>query len=134
VSTPKHSVSVPEDMLVIYYADLSPDPSIRLQAVAAIGELLHSTGSIDLSKLVPSSECEQTLLAWLAEEDSGQFWQIDGRRITEKRPCERHILVGTKLLLQDLAGLEQEPRWQDLENVDLVWQAADRFLKQADHS
>jgi hypothetical protein len=124
---------LPDDVLVIHYADLSTEPLVRLETIAAIGQLLTSTEeSQQISDLVSASAPEQALICWLAQENPSQFWEMDERQIITKRACEKHVLVGTKHLLQDLAGREKVPQYPDLKDLDLMWQAVHQYLEQTD--
>lgn len=133
MSTAKGSPPLPEDVLVIRYADLSLDPLTRLQTAAAIGKLLDGE-SQRLSELSSSPTSAHALQAWLENEQTKRFWRLDGGTIVVEAPCEKHLLVGTALLLQDLGNLgdlAHAPSFPELGEIELVWQAAKRLTEQS---
>jgi hypothetical protein len=133
VNANRHTRNLPDDVLVIHYADLSTKPLVRLETIAAIGQLLVSTQeSQQISDLVSDSASEQALIRWLAQENPSRFWERDERKVITKRACEKHVLVGTKRLLQDLTELEKEPQYPNLKDLDLMWQAVHQYLEQTD--
>lgn len=134
MNTGKRSSPLPDDVLVIPYARLSPDPLTRLQTAAAIGRLLNvDGGSQPLAELSPSSASTRAIREWLAGEEAVHFWRVDGDLVTVERPCEKHVLVGTSLLLQDLSAVTNTTLPPRLEEIDLVWRAAGRLLER-DHT
>lgn len=131
MNTAKNSSPLPEDVLVIHYTNLSSDPLTRLQTAAAIGKLLDATDEPQrLSELSPSPASTQALRAWLDNKPASHFWEMDGGLVVAEQPCEKHVLVGTNLLLQDLGALSPAPRSPRLAELDLVWQAASRLIEQ----
>ncbi len=131
MSTAKSDSRLPKDVLVIHYADLSPDPLTRLQTAGAIGKLLDAADEPQqLSDLSPSSTSLHALQAWLNEEPASCFWKMDNDLVEVTTPCEKHILVGTNLLLHDLNTVTHIPRLPRLEGIDVVWQAAHRLVEQ----
>lgn len=131
MSTAKSSSFLPDDVLIIHYADLSSDPLTRLQTAAAIGKLLGTDDeSRPLSELAQSTASAEALRAWLNDNQANHFLKIEDGLIIHHRLCEKHILVGTSLLLRDLSSLEQSPRLPRLTDLDLVWHAASRLAEQ----
>jgi hypothetical protein len=131
VNTAKSDSRLPEDVLVIHYADLSPDPLTRLQTARAIGKLLDAADEPQqLSDLSHSSISRQVLKAWLNQEPASRFWKTEGDTVEVTTPRETYILVGTNLLLQDLNTVTHIPRLPRLEEIDVVWQAAHRLVEQ----
>ncbi len=124
-STATNSPVFPDDVLIIHYADLSLDPLIRLEVIAAIGRLLDTSSQSQLvTSLVSLPASAQALRSWLSDDQPGRFWRVEGDVIVPHHPCEKHVLVGTLQLLRDLnifANMLHVPRLSDL---DLVWQAA----------
>ena len=121
----------PDDVLVIRYKDLSPDPLVRLDVVAAIGRLLDTSSNSQLpSDLVSSPASAQALYAWLDREEARHFWRVDGKTVVVHRICEKHVLVGTRYLLQDLNTRTTMPHSPQLAELDLVWRAAARLGEQ----
>jgi hypothetical protein len=130
---------LPEDVLVIHYAALAPDaaPVVRLQVLAAIGRLLAvSERSVDvphpyaLDALLADEQARAALRTWLAGEEARRFWQVESDQVTSRRPCDRHILVGTRQMMSDLASLAFEPGRLQLADLDRLWQAAAMFAEQ----
>jgi hypothetical protein len=118
-------------VLVIRYAELSPDPLTRLQTVAAIGKLLDAAKEPQrLSELSPSPASTHALQTWLDDKQVDCFWNVKDGLVVANRPCGKHVLVGTKLLLQDLSTVIYMPRLPRVEEIDLVWQAAGRLIEQ----
>jgi hypothetical protein len=79
-------VELPEDVLVIHYADLAPDypPTIRLQTLSGIGGLLAATEQAQrdqpyaLDDLVEDEQARHALQAWLIKgEEASKFWQLE---------------------------------------------------------
>ena len=130
-NTATNNSSVLDDVLIIRYADLSPDPLIRLEVVTAIGRLLDAPGqSLPLTSLASSPASAQALRVWLSGDEASRFWRVEGDVIVTHHPCERHVLVGTRHLLRDLNTLTSTPRPPRLTDLDLVWQAAARLIEQ----
>ncbi|RLC66060.1 MAG: hypothetical protein DRI48_05570 [Chloroflexi bacterium] len=126
-------VDLPEDVLLIHYAALAPDASAptRLRVLAAVGRLF-SQGKIDCS-LQDLCQAEQVLLnlrQWLEGEEGSRFWQLEGTRIISRAPCEKHILIGTQQLLDDLLTLTAQTDRHRLPDLDTLWQAASAFVSQ----
>ena len=130
-NTSTNDSSFLDGVLIIRYADLSPDPLIRLEVVAAIGRLLDAPGqSQPLSSLVSSPTSAQALLIWLSSDEASRFWSVKDDVIISHRRCEKHVLVGTRHLLRDLNTLASTPRPPRLTDLDTVWQAAAHLIEQ----
>jgi len=130
-NTSTNDSSFLDGVLIIRYADLSPDPLIRLEVVAAIGRLLDAPGqSQPLSSLVSSPTSAQALLIWLSSDEASRFWSVKDDVIISHRRCEKHVLVGTRHLLRDLNTLASTPRPPRLTDLDTAWQAAAHLIEQ----
>jgi hypothetical protein len=130
---------LPENVLVIHYAALAPGaaPLVRLQVLAAIGRLLAmSEHGMDvphpyaLDALLTDEQARTALRAWLAGEEARRFWQVESDQVTSRRPCDKHVLVGTRQMMGDLASLAFEPGRPQLADLDRLWQAAAMFAEQ----
>jgi hypothetical protein len=125
--------NLPADVLVIHYPALAQDasPHIRLSVLAAIARLFNQGEAV--SSLRDLCQEEQVLLSlrqWLAGDEGSRFWQIEGDRVIPRRVCEKHILVGTRQLLNDLSLLATPADQSRLADLDTLWQAADDLVHQ----
>lgn len=121
-----------EDTLLIHYQDLASSPLTRLEVLTAIGQLLESPGEEHaLGDLVNSPGAVQALRAWLIQEKPARFWNVEDNNIRLSNPCEKHILIGTRQLFQDLSMLEHVFSMPHLSDIDLLWQAAAKFVRSA---
>jgi hypothetical protein len=121
-----------EDVLLIHYAALAPDATAhrRLRVLAAIGRLLNRGGeSCFLQELCLEGDILRAIERWLEGEEGSRFWQLEEARIISLRPCEKHILVGTRQLLDDLSTVLAQPDRPGLADLDLLWQAANTFFE-----
>ncbi len=124
--------NLPADILVIHYPALAQDasPHIRLSVLAAIARLFNQGEAV--SSLRDLCQEEQALLGlkqWLTGEEGGRFWQLEGDRVIPRRVCEKHILVGTRQLLDDLSALVIPPDRFHLADLDAFWKAADELVR-----
>lgn len=120
----------PNNVLIIRYAYLASDPVARLEVAAAIGRLLEGADqALSLAELVSTSASGQALRTWLNGDEARHFWRLDNGAIVPHRPCEKHILIGTRHLLHDLNILMNRPRPPRLADLNLVWQAASRLVE-----
>jgi hypothetical protein len=125
------NLPLPDNTLIIHYASLASDPSLRLEVAAAIGRLLEGADqSYSLAGLASSPASIGALHTWLISEEAGRFWSVAGDVISILQPCEKHVLVGTRHLFHDLATLSALPLPR-LSDLDLVWQAAAQLVEQA---
>ena len=121
----------PSDVLIIRYTGLSSSPSVRLELLAAIGQLLGGSKAT-LSELALESKVADELRVWLASDEASRFWLLEGDRVIARLPCRKHVLVGTRQLLQDLHTYIRRPRQYGLDDLNLVWQAAARIASALD--
>lgn len=123
-----NNLSVPDDVLVIHYLDLSSDPAARLELCRVIGQLLESSGgALSLRDLGISPVIQDAFQAWLTRSEVQRFWRIEGQFITANEPCTRHLLVGTRFLLADLNQVKREQP-PNLKQLDVLWQAVAQLL------
>ena len=126
-------MDLPEDVLVIHYPALAPDslPNVRLQVLAAIGRLfaIQDHGP-PVDELVTGEQARSALQKWLASEEARRFWQLVDGRIVSRQICEKHVLVGTRHLMDDLSVLSSASPRLGLADLDLLWQAANVFVEQ----
>jgi hypothetical protein len=118
---------LPEDILIISYPELALEAERRLHLLALIGVLLHaSRGFYDASSLALSEQDWQVLCSWLQQQKSAPFWQLISQRLQIIQPCEKHILVGTSLLLNDLS----QCRLQSVAHttIDDIWHIARQMM------
>jgi hypothetical protein len=122
---------LPDDVLVIHYGDLgSSFPSlVRLQVLAAVGRLLAAQDQDHtIGDLAEDPQVRQALRQWLLGEQARRFWQCVDDQVVSLQMCERHILVGTRHLMDDLAVLVPESPLPKLSDLDMLWQATDIFV------
>jgi hypothetical protein len=124
--------NLPDDVLLIHYPALATNvtPAVRLHVLAAIGRLLNQ-GVVNCS-IRNLSQKEEILLhleLWLQAEEASKFWQFKDERVVSVKLCEKHVLVGTQQLLQDLSSWMAYPD-RSLREIDSLWQAATIFVKQ----
>jgi hypothetical protein len=101
---------LPEDILIISYPELAQEAERRLHLLALIGVLLHaSPGLYDARSLALAEQDWQALCSWLQQQKDHSFWQLISHRLQIIQPCEKHILVGTSLLLDDLRQYWLQP-------------------------
>lgn len=124
--------TLPQDVLIIHYADLAPGApqNVRLCVLAAIGRLLDGISNCTLNDLTGDRRVRSALRMWLVGEYAARFWRLDGDVISPLQVCNKHILVGTKHLLSDLAAEMHKPSGPKLADLDVLWQAANHFLDQ----
>ncbi len=127
------TIDLPEDVLVIHYAALAPGspPLVRLQILAAIGCLLAAQDqSYIVDGLVRDKQARANLQKWLESENATKFWKSVDGQVVPLQACEKHILVGTRHLLDDLSVLTSQPPQPRLADLDTLWQAAGVFVDQ----
>jgi len=127
------TAELPEDVLVIYYTALAPGspPLVRLQVLAAIGCLLANQDQTHSAHaLVGSEQTRAALQKWIESEEASKFWQSVGGQITPLRACQKHILVGTRHLLDDLSTIVFDSPRPQLPDLDTLWWAAGVFVDQ----
>jgi hypothetical protein len=127
------TVNLPEDVLVIHYDALAPGspPLARLQVLAAIGCLLAAQDqSHNVNDLLTDVQARLALQSWLTREEASRFWQSVEDQIVSVRACEKHVLVGTRHLMDDLAALMSQPHRPRLADLDALWRAASVFTDQ----
>jgi len=127
------TADLPEDVLVIHYTALAPGPLplIRLRVLAAIGRLLAAPGfSRSMDDLLVDTQVRPALQKWLESEEASRFWQSADGQIVSVRACEKHVLVGTRHLLDDLSALTSQPSRPRLADLHALWQAASVFVNQ----
>ncbi len=119
---------LPEDILIISYPELAQKAERRLHLLALIGVLLRaSPGLYDAPSLAVSELDWQALCSWLQQQKNSPFWRLISRRLQIIRPCERHILVGTSLLLDDLSRCRLQPVAHT--TIDDIWYIARQFIQ-----
>ena len=128
------ATDLPEDVLVIHYTALAPGslPLVRLQVLATIGRLLAAQDqSHAVDNLVRDEQTRAALQKWLESKEASRFWQFADGQVVPLQTCEKHVLVGTRHLLDDLSVLTspQPPRPQ-LTDLDALWRAASAFVDQ----
>lgn len=124
---------LPEDVLVIHYTALAPGspPLVRLRVLAAIGCLMTDRDRVrTVDDLLTDVQSRRALQRWLVGEEASKFWTFEDGLIASQRACEKHILVGTMHLLDDLAILKHQPSQPQLADLDVLWRAADVFVDQ----
>ena len=127
------TADLPEDVLVIHYTALAPGspPLVRLQVLAAVGCLMTDRYHVyTVNDLLTDTQARLALQRWLMDEEASRFWAFEDGQVTSRRACEKHILVGTRHLLDDLAILTHQPHKPKLADLDMLWQAADVFVNQ----
>jgi hypothetical protein len=125
-----NNLSLPDDVLVIHYLDLSAVPDIRLELCRVIGQLLaHSGGALPLPDLSISPIAQDAFQVWLTTSEVQHFWRIEEQSIVTNEPCTRHLLVGTRFLLADLNHVKREQS-PNLKQLDVLWRAAAQLLRQ----
>jgi len=127
------AANLPEDVLVIHYTDLAPgsSPLVRLQVLAGIGRLLAAPShSCSMDDLLAGAQARLALQQWLESEEVSRFWKFVDGQIASVRACEKHILVGTRHLLDDLSALTSQPSRPRLADLDALWLAASVFVNQ----
>ena len=126
-------VDLPKDVLVIHYTTIAPgsSPLVRLQVLAAIGRLLAAQDqSHAIDDLVRDTQPRAALQNWLESEEASRFWQYVNDQVVPIQVCEKHILVGTRHLLDDLSVLMSQSPQPQLTSLDMLWQAASVFVNQ----
>jgi hypothetical protein len=127
------ATDLPEDVLVIHYTALAPGSLslVRLRVLAAVGRLLAAQDqSHTMDDLVRGEQARAALQKWFEGEEASRFWQFADGQVVPLRICEKHVLVGTWHLLDDLSVLtSQFPRPQ-LTDLDALWRAASVFVDQ----
>jgi hypothetical protein len=127
------TVDLPEDVLVIHYTALAPGspPLVRLQILKAIGCLMTDQDRVHtVNDLLTDTQARLALQSWLMGEEASRFWSIEDGLIASRRACEKHVLVGTRHLLDDWAIPTRQPSRPQLADLDMLWQAADVFVNQ----
>lgn len=127
------TANLPEDVLVIHYTALAPGspPLGRLRILAAIGCLLAAQDqSHNVNDLLTDVQARLALQSWLTREEASRFWQSVEDQIVSVRACEKHVLVGTRHLMDDLAALMSQPHRPRLADLDALWRAASVFTDQ----
>ena len=125
------TADLPEDVLVIHYADLAPGspPLVRLHILAAVGRLLAAQDqSHIMDNLVRDEQARAALQKWLEGEEASRFWQSADGQVVSLRTCEKHVLIGTRHLLDDLSVLTSQPSRPQLADLDALWRAASVFV------
>jgi hypothetical protein len=127
------TANLPEDILVIHYAALAPGspPLVRLQVLAAIGHLLAGQDrSHAVDELLMDAQARLALRSWLTSEEAANFWTFEDGQAVSRSACEKHVLVGTRHLMDDLAALTVQPSQRRLVDPDTLWRAASVFADQ----
>ena len=124
---------LPEDVLVIHYTALAPasPPLVRLQVLATIGRLLAAQDqSHTMDNLVRGEQTRAALQKWLEGEQASRFWQSADGQVVPLQTCKKHILVGTRHLLDDLSVLTSQASQPRLADLDALWRVASAFVDQ----
>jgi len=127
------ATDLPEDVLVIHYTALAPGspPLVRLQVLAAVGSLLAAQDqSHTMDDLIRGEQARAALQKWLESKEASRFWQSADGQVVPLRICEKHVLVGTRHLLDDLSVLTSQPPRPQLTDLDALWRAASVFVDQ----
>lgn len=127
------TANLPEDVLVIHYDALAPgsSPLARLQVLAAIGRLLAAGDRNHIvDDLLTDARAQAALRNWLASEEASRFWAFEDGQVASRRACEKHILIGTRHLMGDLAALMSQPPRPQLTDLHQLWRAASIFVDQ----
>ena len=113
---------MPDDVLVIHYTDLAPDPTSRLQLLSRIGKLFNKQrGLYSQLQLQLNDEGWALLCAWIQGQPQ-PFWREEQGCIRVLTPCTKHMIVGTGALLEDLGQGIPEPDVRP--TLAQVWVAA----------
>lgn len=127
------ATDLPEDVFVIHYTALAPGspPLVRLQVLAVVGSLLAAQDqSHDMDDLVRGKQARASLQKWLESKEAIRFWQSADGQVVPLRICEKHVLIGTRHLLDDLSVLTSQPPRPQLTDLDALWRAASVFVDQ----
>ena len=133
--------SMEKDVLCIPYDSLASNGLDRLALLAALGSLMKQTpGYYAFQSLHLTNEVGQRLKVWLAIGHADFFWRNHEDGIRVHRRCERHVIIGTNLLLRDLAECnvlsdlgKQAPITSPSQSkigLDAVWRAAHIYIAQ----
>lgn len=118
----------PNDILLIQYPDLGSTPDERLRVLSAIGVLLNKPVSSYLPPMLGLLLDDWDLLrAWIEQGHGKQFWHLESQGIRITRICEKHVLIGTSLLLGDLRSLVETRSLSRFSKLDEVWMLARRY-------
>nr|BBH86550.1 hypothetical protein KTC_13010 [Thermosporothrix sp. COM3] len=115
----------PEELLFLHYATLATTTQERLQLLATISALFNRPpGLYDGTALGLSPGAWPQLCVWLQHNPS-PFWTLEQQSIRIHRACQKHVIIGTGQLIEDLRfSSPSRPSFDD------VWQAASLFIQQ----
>lgn len=83
-----------------------------------------------MDDLVRGEQARASLQKWLGSKEASRFWQSADSQVVPLRICEKHVLVGTRHLLDDLSVLTSQPPRPQLTDLDALWRAASVFVDQ----
>jgi len=119
----------PTDTLLIQYPDLGSTPDVRLRVLSAIGTLLsRSAGSYTISMLELYLDDWDLLRVWIEQGHGRQFWYLEPRSIRIVQVCEKHVLIGTSLLITDLKRLIGQFGLSQATKFDEIWTIARYYV------
>jgi len=120
----------PDDVLCIRYKELAAEAQQRLLLLHLIGKLLHkSTGSYTKALLQLDNDAWSLLYHWLEQEYAVPFWHAEYNKVIVEQQCDKHAIVGTGQLIEDLKILvyQNTPAY----SFDDIWSAAQYWVSTA---
>src|SRR6266566_8939686 len=95
--------TLPEDILLIHYPNLGISAGERLNLLGIISVLLDKHASFYTPAMLGLDPDKwDALHKWVSEGYGAQFWRVELHGIKISNVCEKHILIGTGQLLEDL--------------------------------
>jgi hypothetical protein len=117
--------TLPENVLLIDYTGLSPNPHMRLHIVYCMMQFTaRPTGIYMQNMLNIPSTWWKTFITWVKENEDATNWRTQSDHIELIRTYKQHVIIGTAQLLQDTLML-QIPQKSPL---DTVWSYARDYV------
>lgn len=118
----------PDDVLFIRYSELATSAEERLFLLRSIGLLFDKpSGNYNAELLGLQTSEWNSLYNWVAQNNASSFWQIASPHLEVIHVCNKHVLVGTKQLIEDLREYKGKQTVQD--TMDDVWIAAKYWVE-----
>lgn len=117
----------PDDILLICYPDLGVSAHERLTLLGVAGALLGKpAGFYTPATLGLDPDEWDALHTWISEGHGTTFWQLELQGLRILQICEKHILVGTGQLLEDLRSSKVK-KLSPRQHLEKLWVAARHY-------